>query len=240
MKFAVVQFLDEKNEPYAVVLCLAVKGATDLKSTVWQMLPCILSNRLAITIWTGAGDKACFNDLFLKTILHRAIRKNPATRDATDEGVQIQVTQYLKGAFSCEDKDNYFLGSCVGGRRSALTPAAVSLSGPDDTTLLFEGRFESGDLLKATRVGEFDYELSLRTDLYKEKHTQGFHFQDTCYRSHCYLYTYSNLWAHPKLCEESKVLLYFDLHGHSHTMSSPTAVRTPGLLTDTLTNASFL
>lgn len=52
----------------------------------------------------------------------------------------------------CADKDNYFLGSRVGGRRSSLTAAAVSLSGPDDITLLFEGRFESGNLLKATRV----------------------------------------------------------------------------------------
>ncbi|KAL0961566.1 hypothetical protein UPYG_G00355240 [Umbra pygmaea] len=34
----------------------------------------------------------------LRTILQRAIRKNAATRDATDEAVQNQVTRYLKGA----------------------------------------------------------------------------------------------------------------------------------------------
>ncbi|KAM9571452.1 uncharacterized protein ACWYII_048292 [Salvelinus alpinus] len=75
-------------------------GAKDLKSTVWQMLPCILSNSLAI-IAACAGDEACFRNLFLMTILHRAIRKNPATRDATDEGVQIQISRYLKGDSDC-------------------------------------------------------------------------------------------------------------------------------------------
>ncbi|KAK6320047.1 hypothetical protein J4Q44_G00091540 [Coregonus suidteri] len=78
--------------------------ANDLKSTVWQMLPCILSNHLAIvSIWTGAGYKVCFRDLFLKTILH-TIRKSPATQDATDEVVQIQATCYLKGASDCEGR----------------------------------------------------------------------------------------------------------------------------------------
>ncbi|KAM9503798.1 uncharacterized protein ACWYII_000903 isoform 2-T2 [Salvelinus alpinus] len=38
------------------------------------------------------------------------------------------------------------------------------------------------------------------------------HQKDTCYLSHCYPYT--NLWTHPRLCEERKLLLYFDLHGH--------------------------
>ncbi|KAL1020551.1 hypothetical protein UPYG_G00001560, partial [Umbra pygmaea] len=50
--------------------------------------------------------KTSFRDLFLRTILQRAIRKNAATRDATDEAVQNQVTRYLKGA-----------ADCAGGRR---------------------------------------------------------------------------------------------------------------------------
>ncbi|KAK7140711.1 hypothetical protein R3I94_013099 [Phoxinus phoxinus] len=63
------------------------------------MLQSIFSNPLSInTTWTGVGDKACFRDLFLKTIVQRAIRKNPATQDATDEAVQVNVTRYLKGA----------------------------------------------------------------------------------------------------------------------------------------------
>ncbi|XP_026076323.1 uncharacterized protein LOC113054759 [Carassius auratus] len=65
----------------------------------WQMLQSIFSNHLSInTTWTGVGDKACFRDMFLKTIVQRAIRKNPATQDATDEAIQVNVTRYLKGA----------------------------------------------------------------------------------------------------------------------------------------------
>ncbi|KAK7174763.1 hypothetical protein R3I93_001843 [Phoxinus phoxinus] len=78
---------------------LAIKCGKDLKSTVWRMLQSVFSNRLSVdTTWTGVGEKACFRDLFLKTIVQRAIRKNPATQDATDEAVQVNVMRYLKGA----------------------------------------------------------------------------------------------------------------------------------------------
>ncbi|KAI4872142.1 hypothetical protein NFI96_030984 [Prochilodus magdalenae] len=72
---------------------------------------------------------------------------------------------------------HYFSGSRIKRSVSSLSQASVSLSGPDDTTLLFEGRFESGNLLKAHKVGEFDYELTLRNDLYSVKDTQWFYFQ---------------------------------------------------------------
>ncbi|KAA0716440.1 hypothetical protein E1301_Tti009387 [Triplophysa tibetana] len=78
---------------------LAIKCGKDLKTTVWRMLQSIFSNQLSIkTTWTGVGYKQCFRDLFLKTIVQRAIRKNPATQDATDEAVQVNVMRYLKGA----------------------------------------------------------------------------------------------------------------------------------------------
>ncbi|XP_051819808.1 cytosolic carboxypeptidase 2 isoform X7 [Antechinus flavipes] len=48
---------------------------------------------------------------------------------------------------------------------------------PEDDTLLFESRFESGNLQKAVRVDTYDYELTLRTDLYTNKHTQWFYFR---------------------------------------------------------------
>ena len=47
---------------------------------------------------------------------------------------------------------------------------------PDDITLLFESRFESGNLAKAIQVGRWDYELLLRPDLYTCKHTQWYFF----------------------------------------------------------------
>lgn len=49
-------------------------------------------------------------------------------------------------------KEQYFTGSRPGGNRSPLSQASIALSGPDDTTLLFEGRFESGNLMSAYRM----------------------------------------------------------------------------------------
>ncbi|KAJ8012586.1 hypothetical protein DPEC_G00044400 [Dallia pectoralis] len=62
------------------------------------MLQSIFSNHLSInTTWTGVGD-ACFRDTFLETIVQRAIRKNMANQDVTDDAVQVNVTRYPKGA----------------------------------------------------------------------------------------------------------------------------------------------
>ncbi|XP_064653134.1 uncharacterized protein LOC135503474 isoform X3 [Lineus longissimus] len=44
-------------------------------------------------------------------------------------------------------------------------------------SLLFESRFESGNLRQARRVGQFEYELVLKTDLYTKRHTQWFYFR---------------------------------------------------------------
>ncbi|ETE72716.1 Cytosolic carboxypeptidase 2, partial [Ophiophagus hannah] len=55
----------------------------------------------------------------------------------------------------------YFIVSRVGGSRQPIKSAAVSLKDPEDTVLLFESRFESGNLQKAVRV----------------KHTQWYYFR---------------------------------------------------------------
>ncbi|XP_029392434.1 cytosolic carboxypeptidase 2 [Mus pahari] len=71
----------------------------------------------------------------------------------------------------------YFTSSRIGGKRGTIKELAITLQGPDDNTLLFESRFESGNLQKAVRVGVYEYELTLRTDLYTDKHTQWFYFR---------------------------------------------------------------
>ncbi|XP_037378155.1 cytosolic carboxypeptidase 2 isoform X2 [Talpa occidentalis] len=71
----------------------------------------------------------------------------------------------------------YFTDSRVGGKRGIIKELAVPLQGPEDSTLLFESRFESGNLQKAVRVDTYEYELTLRTDLYTNKHTQWFYFR---------------------------------------------------------------
>ncbi|XP_074656426.1 uncharacterized protein LOC141909731 isoform X2 [Tubulanus polymorphus] len=44
-------------------------------------------------------------------------------------------------------------------------------------SLTFESRFECGNLQQARRVGQFEYELVLKTDLYTKRHTQWFYFR---------------------------------------------------------------
>ncbi|XP_072175344.1 uncharacterized protein [Diadema setosum] len=44
-------------------------------------------------------------------------------------------------------------------------------------SLVFESRFESGNLRQARRIGQFEYDLVLKTDLYTSRHTQWFYFR---------------------------------------------------------------
>ncbi|XP_078584263.1 uncharacterized protein LOC144866622 isoform X3 [Branchiostoma floridae x Branchiostoma japonicum] len=44
-------------------------------------------------------------------------------------------------------------------------------------SLSFESRFESGNLRQARRIGQYEYELVLKTDLYTSRHTQWFYFR---------------------------------------------------------------
>ncbi|EDO49270.1 predicted protein, partial [Nematostella vectensis] len=52
-----------------------------------------------------------------------------------------------------------------------------SIKSTDDHTLLFESRFESGNLKRAIKTGDYEYQLWMRTDLYTSKHTQWFYFR---------------------------------------------------------------
>ena len=45
-----------------------------------------------------------------------------------------------------------------------------------DVTLVFESRFESGNLYQATKVGEFEYNLQLCADWNTTSHVQWFYF----------------------------------------------------------------
>ncbi|XP_059682058.1 LOW QUALITY PROTEIN: cytosolic carboxypeptidase 2 [Gavia stellata] len=106
-------------------------------------------------------------------------------------------------------------GSCftrarVGGALGPLSSPAAPLEGPQDTTLLFESRFESGNLQKAVKVGPFEYVLTLRPDLYTAKHTQWFYFRvQNTRRDPLYRFTIANM-AKPKSLygEGMRPLLY--------------------------------
>ena len=48
---------------------------------------------------------------------------------------------------------------------------------PTDTTLCFESRFESGNLLCAMKVSENEYDLILQNDINTNGHTQWYFFK---------------------------------------------------------------
>ena len=52
-------------------------------------------------------------------------------------------------------------------------------SGPDDKTLIFESRFESGNLLAAIKISDNEYDLVLQNDINTNGHTQWFFYRVT-------------------------------------------------------------
>ncbi|XP_058537374.1 cytosolic carboxypeptidase 3 isoform X2 [Ochotona princeps] len=72
-------------------------------------------------------------------------------------------------------KEPCFIYSRVGGNRTPLKQPVVDY----DNTLMFEARFESGNLQKVVKVGEYEYQLTVRPDLFTNKHTQWYYFQVT-------------------------------------------------------------
>ncbi|KAM8968351.1 cytosolic carboxypeptidase 2 isoform 4-T4 [Sarcophilus harrisii] len=91
---------------------------------------------------------------------------------------------------------------------------------PEDDTLLFESRFESGNLQKAVRVNTYDYELTLRTDLYTNKHTQWFYFRVQNTRKEItYRFTIVNLLKPKSLYTIGmKPLLYSEVDARTQNM----------------------
>lgn len=63
--------------------------------------------------------------------------------------------------FQMPEHDRYF---------SDLNPY-YPLADPSDTTLVFESRFESGNLKRALKMSEFEYELHMRPDYNSQGYT---------------------------------------------------------------------
>ena len=51
------------------------------------------------------------------------------------------------------------------------------MTGNDDKTLIFESRFESGNLLAAIKISDNEYDLILQNDINTNGHTQWFFFR---------------------------------------------------------------
>ena len=58
-----------------------------------------------------------------------------------------------------------------GGANSSAPSQYYKPTGPDDNTLIFESRFESGNLLAAIKVSDNEYDLVLQNDINTNGHT---------------------------------------------------------------------
>nr|XP_014584945.1 cytosolic carboxypeptidase 2 isoform X4 [Equus caballus] len=121
---------------------------------------------------------------------------------------------------SVPTEGSYFTSSRVGGKRGIIKDLAVTLQGPEDNALLFESRFESGNLQKAVRVDTYEYELTLRTDLYTNKYTQWFYFRvQNTRKDATYRFTIVNLLKPKSLYTLGmKPLMYSQLDADTHNI----------------------
>lgn len=85
---------------------------------------------------------------------------------------QINANKSFENCFDVTQ----FSRSCVGSSKYMVN-AHLNIVSDDD--LVFESRFESGNLAKAIKITPVYYELYLRPDLYTNKHTQWFYFRVT-------------------------------------------------------------
>uniref|UniRef100_W5K071 Cytosolic carboxypeptidase 2 n=1 Tax=Astyanax mexicanus TaxID=7994 RepID=W5K071_ASTMX len=107
----------------------------------------------------------------------------------------------------------YFTRSRVGGGREPKRNSASCTNNQETSSLSFESRFESGNLQKAVQVGLYDYELTLRHDMYTTKHTQWFYFRVRNMKAGVtYRFTIINLMKSSSLYEAGmRPLLYSEL-----------------------------
>ncbi|NXW69910.1 CBPC2 carboxypeptidase, partial [Hirundo rustica] len=131
------------------------------------------------------------------TVVYHSSPGNGA-RGSTPERLRSPQTPTTVSAPPTALQGSCFIRARVGGAPGPLSSPAAPLEGPQDTTLLFESRFESGNLQKAIKVGPYEYVLMLRPDLYTAKHTQWFYFRvQNTRREPLYRFTIANM-AKPK------------------------------------------
>nr|XP_026695395.1 cytosolic carboxypeptidase 2-like isoform X1 [Ciona intestinalis] len=116
----------------------------------------------------------------------RFLEYNPPIPDPLYKHTGKEPTPAVRGPqlgemiyYNDPGRDLYFMRSRVAGCRLAMVSTTLTpREYPEDNlTLEFESRFESGNLLKVDKLSDFEYELTLRTDLYTNKHTQWFFFR---------------------------------------------------------------
>lgn len=65
----------------------------------------------------------------------------------------------------------------MGGPGGSAPTQYYKPKGTDDKTLIFESRFESGNLLAAIKISDYEYDLVLQNDINTNGHTQWFFYR---------------------------------------------------------------
>ncbi|XP_025931887.1 cytosolic carboxypeptidase 3 isoform X3 [Apteryx rowi] len=134
-----------------------LSSAGQLSLVHWAHQCEVIRDRIEHIDWTPPRPEPLYTPMGLEM--------KPSYQPA-GEGTVIYLTEEA-------NKDSGFVYSQVRG----LSPSKQILHQNGDNTLIFEARFESGNLQKVVKVNEFEYQLTLRTDLYTSKYTQWYYFQ---------------------------------------------------------------
>ena len=114
--------------------------------------------------------KSCFEFEPLQphddTVLERSLLREVQKFQNQDKLLNRVVYDYL-------DKSPYLTGQAP---ECEITPYYEPQS-LDDTTLLFESRFESANLRRVIQLSEFEYDLVLKTDYNSKRNCQWYYFQ---------------------------------------------------------------
>ena len=102
-----------------------------------------------------------------ESILEDWLRRE-AERVAHQENLMNRVV------YDCIDSSPY--SSSIEPKEGELSPF-YQIQSEDDYTLVFESRFESGNLRRAIQVYEFEYDLILKPDYNTRGHTQWYYFR---------------------------------------------------------------
>lgn len=73
-----------------------------------------------------------------------------------------QSTQTV--GIGCQAKDPAWAGNQINGKYFDKLQNCIGSKSQAETTLIFESRFESGNLARATQISEFEYDLELKPD----------------------------------------------------------------------------
>uniref|UniRef100_A0A2K5E8W6 AGBL carboxypeptidase 3 n=1 Tax=Aotus nancymaae TaxID=37293 RepID=A0A2K5E8W6_AOTNA len=136
-----------------------VSSSGPLSPTRWPYHCEVINEKVQHIDWTPS----CPEPVYIPTGLE--------TESLYPESKEDTMVYLAEGAY----KEPCFVYSRVGGNRTPLKQPLDYY----DNTLMFEARFESGSLQKVVKVAEYEYQLTVRPDLFTNKHTQWYYFRVT-------------------------------------------------------------